>query len=490
MIFNSLSFLLFFLIVLAGYWTMQAFRWRLRGQNTLLLVASYIFYGSWDWIFLGLVLFSTLWNYFFSLWIEHTENERLRRRQLIVSLIGNFALLGFFKYFNFFSGELFLLLKAIGITPEGGSRFIIANLILPVGISFFTFQASAYTIDVYRRRIGAEKNLADFALFVVYFPQLVAGPIERAEDLLTALKKERSIDIELAEKAVWNLLHGFFMKVVIADNLAPLVDGVFGNRAYYLSQPDFASEFGAGQVLLTGFAFMIQVYCDFAGYSFIALGASQLLGIPLTRNFLQPFLATNPAEFWRRWHTTLMRWFTDYVYRPLGGSRVSQWMNLRNIMIVYLVSGLWHGANWTYIVWGGVNGLSVIIYRLLRLKDDKPGIAARVFGVILSTLIISITGLIFRAYDMAQVFAFFQGAMQYWDHTGMNTSAYELSRYTPRVLEIIFPVLLLDGMSRLFKSDDWLVERALWVRVLVPVTIFFLIVLRGQFGKEVIYFAF
>lgn len=490
MIFNSLSFLIFFLFVLAGYWTMQAFRWRLRGQNTLLLVASYIFYGSWDWIFLGLILLSTLWNYFFSLWIERTENERLRRRRLVVSLIGNFALLGFFKYFNFFSGELFQLLKVVGIMPEDSNRFIIADLILPVGISFFTFQASAYTIDVYRRRIDAEKNLLDFALFVVYFPQLVAGPIERAENLLTALKKERSIDIELVEKAVWNLLHGLFMKVVIADNLAPLVDGVFGSRAHYLSQPDFASEFGAGQVLLTGFAFMIQLYCDFAGYSFIALGASQLLGIPLTRNFLQPFLATNPAEFWRRWHTTLVRWFTDYIYRPLGGSRVSKWMTLRNIMIVYLISGLWHGANWTYIIWGGLSGLSVIAYRLLRSDDDEPGKIAGVAGLLFNTLLVSITGLIFRAYDMAQVFAFLQGAMQYWDHTGINTSAYELSRYTPRVLKIVFPVLLLDGMSRLFKSDDWLVERALWVRVIVPVTIFFLIVLRGQFGKEVIYFAF
>jgi D-alanyl-lipoteichoic acid acyltransferase DltB (MBOAT superfamily) len=490
MIFNSLSFLIFFLIVLAGYWTMQAFRWRLRGQNTLLLVASYIFYGSWDWIFLGLILFSTLWNYFFSLWIDHTKNEQLRRRQLIVTLIGNFVLLGFFKYFNFFSDQLFLLLKAIGIAHENSNQFIISNLILPVGISFFTFQASAYTIDVYRRRIHAEKNLLDFALFVVYFPQLVAGPIERAENLLTALKKERSIDIELAEKAVWNLLHGLFMKVVIADNLAPLVDGVFGNRAIYLSQPGFVSEFGAGQMLLTGFAFMFQLYCDFAGYSFIALGASQMLGIPLTRNFLQPFFATNPAEFWRRWHTTLVRWFTDYVYRPLGGSRVSKWMNLRNIMIVFLVSGLWHGANWTYIIWGGAGGLSVAAYRLLRSDGDDPGKVAAVAGLILNTLIVSITGLIFRAYDMAQVFAFFQGAMQYWDHTGVNSSAYELSRYAPRVLEVVFPVLLLDGMSRLFKSDDWLVERPLWVRVLVPVTIFFLIVLRGQFGKEVIYFAF
>lgn len=492
MIFNSLVFLLFFTVVLTLYWALQPFPWRVRAQNTLLLFASYVFYGSWDWVFLGLVLFATLWNYSWSLVIEKQGRERLRRAAIAVALIGNFSLLGFFKYYNFFSGELFRLLQILGLEPEAGSQFLIENLILPVGISFFTFQASAYTIDVYRRRISAERNLADFALFVVYFPQLVAGPIERAEQLLVALKNERSMNVELAYRGVWNALHGLLLKVVVADNLAPLIDGFYGDRAEYLLLGPAPSEFGAAQVLFTGLVFMVQLYCDFAGYSFIALGVSQLLGIQLTRNFLQPFFATNPAEFWRRWHTTLLRWFTDYIYRPLGGNRVSEWMTVRNVMIVYLLSGLWHGANWTYIVWGGIGGLAASVYRLIRIESDNRKVRAvlATSGLIINLLIIAVSGLIFRAYDMTQVMMFFEGALQHWDNTDLTGSAYALHRYVPRALEIALPAFLFDGLSRYYKSDDWLSERPLWVKVLVPLAVFFLIILRGQFGKEVIYFAF
>ena len=502
MIFNSLVFLIFFVVVIFLYWSFQPFSFRLRAQNTVLLIASYVFYGWWDWLFLFLILFSTLWNYGFALFIANRNEETdgaksIRKTLLTIAMLGNFSFLGFFKYYNFFAKEFLNLLTTIGLSPAGSSGILIESLILPVGISFFTFQASAYTIDVYRNRIKPEKNFADFALFITFFPQLVAGPIERAEDLLPALKQERSIDALRIERALWNLLHGFFLKVVVADSLGPVVDAVFGTKQAYLAGVAMPT-LGLFQVLLTGFAFMVQIYCDFAGYSFIALGAAGLLGIRLTRNFTQPFLATNPAEFWRRWHTTLMRWFTDYVYIPLGGSRVSTQMHVRNILFVFAISGLWHGANWTFILWGFLNGIYVAGYRFMPKSMITTNVNWQryiftVSGVVLTLLLVSFSFLFFRAYSMGQVFTMFGNAFSILPTQGIDVSSlngYEGFVYFRTIVNLVLPVFLIDIAARYYKSDTWIVMRPFAVRILVPLYLFFMIVMNGQFGKEVIYFAF
>lgn len=486
MIFNSLIFVLFFVVVLAVYWLLQPFQFRLKAQNLFLLIASYIFYGSWDFVFLGLIIGSTVINYLFAISIDRSK-PKLAKTLLTIVIVFNFALLGYFKYYNFFSAELLKFLSMIGFEANYS---ILTKIILPVGISFFTFQISAYTIDVYRKRIKAETNFIDFALFICFFPQLVAGPIERAEDLLTEIKKERSITPIEIEKAVWNLLHGFFLKVVVADNLAPLIDGFYGDRMTYLLNPPTQSPFGIAEVLFNGFAFTVQVYGDFAGYSIIALGVSGLLGIPLTRNFIQPFFATNPGEYWKRWHTTLIRWFTDYLYKPLGGSRVSKPMHLRNVFIVFAVSGLWHGANWTYIIWGVLNGLYVTIYKWL-FEDfaRNKGKWVNIAGVISTVILISLSMVFFRAYSLNQVIFLFTGAFQSFSSSGLS-SQYELINYIPTVFNIVWPVFVFDALSRFYKDDHWIVNRHLAVKIFVQLYVFLMIIFKGQFGKEVIYFAF
>lgn len=349
MLFNSLDFALFLPIVFILYW--HVFR-SLKQQNILIALASYLFYGWWDWRFLFLVLFSTVVDYTIGLRMSHTDNKTTRRYLLWISLVVNLGLLGFFKYYNFFLDSFTHSFTFFG-QQIGADRL---NIILPVGISFYTFQTLSYTIDVYKGKLKPTAHFITFASFVSFFPQLVAGPIERATNLLPQFESSRHFDLEKAKDGLRQMLWGFFKKMVIADNCATYVDQVFGN---------YTAE-GGSTLFLAAVLFAFQIYCDFSGYSDIAIGTARLFGFDLMRNFAYPYFSRDIAEFWRRWHISLSTWFRDYLYIPLGGSRGGKWLNIRNVFIVFLVSGFWHGANWTFIVWGGLHALYFLPLMLLN----------------------------------------------------------------------------------------------------------------------------
>ena len=341
MLFNSLSFIIFLPIVFILYWFIL--KNKLRWQNIMLLLASFYFYSCWDWRFLFLLVFSILLDYFSGIQIEKSKSERIAKFWIIISIGINLGFLGFFKYYNFFADSFASMLSGLGFQIN----IWLLNIILPVGISFYTFHGLSYIIDIYKKRIKAERNFVEYALFVSYFPLLVAGPIERATHLLPQLKKNRVFSYEKAADGMRQLLWGFFKKLVIADNCAPIVNEIFAN-----SSGESSSNLAIG-----AFLFAIQIYCDFSGYSDIALGVSRLFGIELLKNFSFPYFSRDIAEFWRRWHISLSSWFRDYLYIPLGGSKGGFGMKIRNTFIIFLVSGFWHGANWTFIVWGGLNAL-------------------------------------------------------------------------------------------------------------------------------------
>ena len=341
MLFNSLEFCLFLVVVFALFWF--AFQKALKVQNGLIIVSSYLFYGWWDWRFLFLIVFSSLTDYFIGLKLEKTEQRKLRKLLLFLSVSLNLGLLGFFKYYNFFSENFSLAFSQIGINL---SPFTL-DIILPVGISFYTFQTMSYTIDIYHRKLSATKDLLAFLSFVSFFPQLVAGPIERASHLLPQFLKERKFDYHFAVSGIRIIIWGLFKKMVIADNASIIVDGIFN---------DYSNQTSASLAIGMIF-FAFQIYGDFSGYSDIAIGVSRLFGFDLMTNFRFPYLSKNISEFWKRWHISLSSWFRDYLYIPLGGSKGGKWNALINVMIVFLVSGFWHGANWTFIVWGAINGL-------------------------------------------------------------------------------------------------------------------------------------
>ncbi len=345
MIFNSVPYALFLPIVLGLYWLLDR-----RKQNLLLLGASYYFYAVWDVRFLFLMWVSTLTDFTIGRRLDGTQDERRRKRIFLVSLGVNLGILAFFKYFNFFVDSTVDLLNAFGLNPDPPTL----NILLPVGISFYTFHGISYTFDVYRREIEASKDLFDFACFVAYFPQLVAGPIGRAQIQLPQFANPRERpSIDDFRSGLFLILLGLFKKVAIADALAPIVNDAF-------AAPKTA---GALPLLMGVYAFVLQVYGDFSGYSDMARGSSRLFGIELLRNFEQPFLSRSITELWRRWHISLATWLRDYLYLPLGGNRVSARRFARNTMIVMLAAGLWHGAAWTFVVWGGINGVFLVVER-------------------------------------------------------------------------------------------------------------------------------
>lgn len=307
-------------------------------QNLLIVIASYVFYGWWDWRFLSLIAFSTLVDYSVGIRLGIEQNQLKRKILLWTSIIVNLGFLGFFKYYNFFLDNFTQAFSFLGRDISVSSL----NIILPVGISFYTFQTLSYSIDVYKGKLKPTKDIIAFSAFVSFFPQLVAGPIERATNLLPQFYKSREFDYNKAVDGMRQILWGLFKKVVIADNAAVFANLIFNNSADY-----------SGSTLLLGAIFFtFQIYGDFSGYSDIAIGTSRLFGFDLMRNFHFPYFSRDIAEFWRRWHISLASWFRDYLYIPLGGSRGSTWMKVRNIFIIFLVSGFWHGANWTFIVWG------------------------------------------------------------------------------------------------------------------------------------------
>lgn len=344
MLFNSIDFAIFLPIVFILYWFVT--NKNLKVQNLLIVIASYIFYGWWDWKFLSLIIFSTLLDFSIGVVLKK-ENRVIKRKVLLwVSLVTNLGFLGVFKYYNFFLDNFITAFTFFG----NDINYTGLSIVLPVGISFYTFQTLSYTIDVYKRKLEPTTDLIAFSAFVCFFPQLVAGPIERATNLLPQFGKKRIFNKINAQKGIRLILWGLVRKIVIADSISPSVDNIFSNYADYSSN-----------ILIMGAVlFSFQIYCDFSGYSMIARGVSRLFGFELMENFNFPYFSRNIGEFWRKWHISLSTWFRDYLYIPLGGSRVSKSKSIRNVLIIFLVSGFWHGANWTFIIWGLIHALLFI----------------------------------------------------------------------------------------------------------------------------------
>jgi D-alanyl-lipoteichoic acid acyltransferase DltB (MBOAT superfamily) len=341
MLFNSLDFAIFLPIVFALYWAVG--KKNIRLQNIIILCASYVFYGWWDWRFLSLILFSTLVDYAVGRGLEKVSAAGKRKTLLWTSITVNLGLLGFFKYFNFFLDNLEGAFTLFGSAIQLNSL----NIILPVGISFYTFQTLSYTIDVYHKKLQPTRDFISFAAYVSFFPQLVAGPIERAKNLLPQFSSKRDFEYKTAVLGFRQILWGFFKKLVIADNCAIIVNHIFAN----------SSDLNGSTLFIGAIFFAFQIYGDFSGYSDIAIGTARLFGFHLMQNFAHPYFSRDIAEFWRRWHISLSTWFRDYLYIPLGGSRGGTSMKIRNTFIIFIVSGFWHGANWTFIVWGALNAL-------------------------------------------------------------------------------------------------------------------------------------
>ena len=391
MVFNSVQFLFFLPIVFLLYWLVfKPVKW----QNVLIVVASYVFYGWWDWRFLGLIAFTSLCSYASGVMIEkHREKGKIFSAANIVL---NLLILGFFKYFNFFTDSFAQAMNSLGWHCDAPTL----NIVLPVGISFYTFQALSYSIDVYRKKLPASHSLIDVMAFISFFPQLVAGPIERATHLLPQFQHPRTFSPAKATDGMRQMLWGLFKKMIVADTCGMIVDRMWED---YASQSGFA-------LMLTSTLFAFQIYADFSGYSDIAIGCARLFGFELTTNFKVPYFSRSIREYWRRWHITLMNWFTEYVYFPMGGSRGTKTKTIANTFIVFALSGLWHGANWTYVVWGLYNAMWFVPLIILNRGKYRDTVASgkklpslKEVGLMLINFAIAALGLtIFRAPSMAE----------------------------------------------------------------------------------------
>ena len=382
-------------IVFALYWVLNRYT---RWQNLLVVAASYVFYGWWDWRFLLLIAFTSACSYFSGLLIN---GGRWRKAALWGNIIINLAILGLFKYYDFFAVEFAQL---FGLSSDS----VTLNLILPVGISFYTFQALSYSIDIYRGKMEPTRDVVAFFAYVSFFPQLVAGPIERATNLLPQFHRQRQFDYSLAVDGIRQMLWGFFKKVVVADNCAGYVDNIWNDIAGQSSL----------NLAMAAMLFSIQIYCDFSGYSDIAIGCAKLFGIRLMRNFKVPYFSRDIAEFWRRWHISLTTWFRDYVYIPLGGSRVGKWKVMRNTFVIFLVSGLWHGANWTFLAWGAFHALLFLPLILLGKNRKYTDTVAegrllpnfKELGQMLLTFVLAAFGwILFRSQSLGEAVSFIEG---------------------------------------------------------------------------------
>ena len=395
MLFNSFEFLLFLPIVFLLYW--YACKGR-KMQNILVVLASYVFYGWWDWRFLILIALTSLTSYASGWGMERLEGQRQKQRWVCgTNIVFNLLILGVFKYYNFFVDNIDLLCQHAGFHFD----WVTLKVILPVGISFYTFQALSYSIDVYRKSIRPTHDIVEFFAYISFFPQLVAGPIERATNLLPQFQKKRQFDYGLAVDGCRQMLWGFAKKLIIADNCATIVND---NWHLYATLP-------AVSLFLLGVLFTFQIYCDFSGYSDIAIGCGKLFGIRLMRNFNYPYFSRSIPEFWRRWHISLTTWFRDYIYFPIGGSRCSKSKTIRNVFVVWGVSGLWHGANWTFVCWGLYHATLLAIYNILGINTKHKHVVAygrllptlRELSQMILTFFLAVIGwVIFRAENMNQ----------------------------------------------------------------------------------------
>ena len=400
MLFNSFEFLIFLPIVFLSYWFVFRRRW---WRNLFVVVASYVFYSWWDWRFLILIALTSLFSFFSGLLLERYEGRRkLQKVVSATNIVLNLTILGIFKYYNFFVENLDMLFGMMGFHPD----WVSMNVILPVGISFYTFQALSYSIDVYQKKLPATHDIVEFFAYISFFPQLVAGPIERATNLLPQFQRNRQFDYAKAVDGCRQMLCGFFKKIVVADSCGEIVNEAWEQYQVY---PGIS-------LFLLGVLFTIQIYCDFSGYSDIAIGCARLFGINLMRNFNFPYFSRSIPEFWRRWHISLTTWFRDYIYFPLGGSRCEKWKILRNVYIVWGISGLWHGASWHFVFWGLFHATLLAIYNIFGINTKYNNVVAygkflpsiKEFFQMALTFCLAVFGwIIFRAESMAQAIDYF-----------------------------------------------------------------------------------
>ncbi len=490
MLFNSFTFAVFFAIVYILYLCFQRkFRW----QNCMLLIASYVFYGFWDWRFLSLIAISTALDYICGLKIFESDNERRRKIFLIISIVGNFSILGFFKYFNFFIDNLDLLFGSVGIHVS----LPVLKILLPPGISFYTFQTICYTFDIYRKKMKPTRNVIDFALYVSFFPQLVAGPIERAIRLLPQIAKPRTLNKDMICQGVFFIYWGLFLKMFVADNLGLIVDDIYGVGG---GDEVFAGTLMSGVasgdavtavatyngafILLATYAFAFQIFGDFAGYSYIAIGLARLMGISLMDNFKRPYLSRDISEFWRRWHISLSTWFRDYIYIPLGGNQLSGFRTGLNLMVVFVLCGLWHGASWNFVLFGLYHGLLIWKFHTLRKLWERMPFILQIF---LTFHLVCFGWFIFRVHSLSQL----------WDMTYclfFNFHVIPGLGLKTMLLKIIgfAGVLVVVQILEWKKNDTLAVLKWSWpVQIFFYVLIFILTAMFGQFEERAfVYFQF
>ena len=481
MLFNSLDFAVFLPIVFVLYWFVT--KHNLKLQNALIVAASYVFYGWWDWRFLSLIIFSTFLDYSIGRRLKNEENQKIRKTLLWTSIIVNLGFLGVFKYYNFFLDNFIAAFSFLGQHIQPNSL----NIILPVGISFYTFQTLSYTIDVYKKKLEPTEDLVAFSAFVCFFPQLVAGPIERATNLLPQFYKKRTFEYDKAVDGMRQILWGLFKKVVIADNCAEYANLIFNNY----------EDYNGSTLLLGAIFFTFQIYGDFSGYSDIAIGTSRLFGFNLMQNFATPYFSRDIAEFWRRWHISLSTWFRDYLYIPLGGSRGGTWMKVRNTFIIFLVSGFWHGANWTFIVWGGLNALYFLPLLLLKRNRTNLGVVAegrmlpnlRELWQMGTTFLITVLAWVFfRAESVSQAVYFLDGM---FDLTLFNIPNFSGRLGASKTIVLMVFMIFIEWQGKrlgysleFIKTKRLIVRRTLYVFLLIMLFIF------GKNANQFIYFQF
>ena len=482
MLFNSFEYLIFLPVVFILYWSIKPnqYKW----QNVLLIVASYIFYGWWDYRFLFLLIFSTSLDFFTGLKIFQAQTTNHKKIWLFISIFINLGFLGFFKYYNFFIDSFSELLATFGFQPNIWSL----KIILPVGISFYTFHGLSYVLDIYNGKIKPTKNIIDYSLFVSFFPLLVAGPIERATHLLPQLQRIRTFNYSKAADGLRQILWGVFKKIVIADNCAVVVNNIFDN---YETLP--ASNLVLGAVL-----FAFQIYGDFSGYSDIALGSARLLGIELLKNFNFPYFSRDIAEFWRRWHISLTTWFRDYLYIPLGGSRVSKTKSIRNTFIIFIVSGFWHGANWTFILWGLYHALLFVPLLLMEKNRKNTNIVAEnkllptwkeFFSIIITFILVTFGWIIFRADNLSMAFNYIANIFSYSIFQLPKLSFINFWNLVPAILSIII-LLFMEWIHRKKHFGLDISFKSKVVRWILYIVLILLIIELGGSQQDFIYFQF
>ena len=454
MFFNSLAFAIFLPLVFFLYWFV--FNKTKNTQNALLILASYYFYSCWDWRFLFLLVFSTFLDYYTGIQIEKSTNEKARKFWFWLSIVVNLGFLGVFKYFNFFSASFAQLFTSVGFKASP----ILLDVILPVGISFYTFHGLSYVIDIYYKRIKAEYNFVDYSLFVSYFPLLVAGPIERATHLLPQVKVQRSFDLEKAKEGLAQFVWGLVKKVVIADTCATYANAVFDN---YPAMNSLSLMLGA-------IYFAFQIYGDFSGYSDIALGTARLFGLDLLRNFAFPYFSRDMAEFWRRWHISLSSWFKDYLYIPLGGSKGGNWMRIRNTFIIFLVSGFWHGSNWTFIIWGFLNALFIMPSIIMKTNRNNLEIVAMnrlipsikdAANILITFALTVFAWIFFRAENVEHAISYISGI---FNASFFSIPSFKRAALATLILIVFFMIIEWIGRENQYAIEKFLMKKSRTIR--------------------------